>query len=251
MIYSFKTAGWPERLWRTNNRDDIARGNVPGSYPYSTFGEFISGGAVENGIVWETGMPLTLTVPNNIQLTLVSTSASDTGQIGIRYLDGDLIERTETVTLNGTTPVTTTATDIRAINNAYSKNGPVVGAVSFTNGGVTYAYIPAGDIQFNTSLHRVPAGKRLMITSMYAGSASATADARCVVKLETSFINGDSFADQGYLHPLGAVGLQNGSATFTGFGPFPIPAGEWVGFTFKGSKALDVTAGLFGYMENA
>lgn len=251
MIYSFKTAGWPERLWRTNNRDDIARGNVPGSYPYNTFGEFISDGEVENGIVWETGMPLTLTVPNNIQLTLVSTSASDTGQIGIRYLDGDLIERTETVTLNGTTPVTTTATDIRAINNAYSKDGPVVGAVSFTNGVVTYAFIPAGDIQFNTSLQRVPAGKRLMITSIYAGAASATADTRCVVKIETSFINGDSFADQGYLHPLGAVGLQNGSATFPDFGPFPIPAGEWVGFTFKASKAVDVTAGLFGYMENA
>jgi hypothetical protein len=46
MTYSFKTAGWPERLWRTNNDADIARGNVPGSTPFSTFGGFVSTGAV-------------------------------------------------------------------------------------------------------------------------------------------------------------------------------------------------------------
>lgn len=250
MAYSFKTSGWPERLWRNNNRPDIARGNVPGSYPYSAFGEFISDGAVTDGVVWETGMPTTFTVPNSIQLTLVSTSASDTGDIGIRYLDGDLIERTETVTMTGTTPVTTVTTDIRAINNAYSKNGPLVGNVTMTSGGTTYALIPAGDVQFNTSLQRVPAGKRLMITSIYAGSASSTADAKAVVKLETSFINGDSFAEQGWFHPLGGVALQNNSATFPDFGPFPISAGEWVGFTFKCDKAVDVSAGFFGWMED-
>jgi len=195
-------------------------------------------------------MPTTFTVPNSIQLTLVSTSASDTGDIGIRYLDGDLIERTETVTMTGTTPVTTVATDIRAINKAYSKNGPLVGNVTMTSGGTTYALIPAGDVQFNTSLQRVPAGKRLMITSIYAGSASSTADAKTVVKLETSFINGDSFAEQGWFHPLGGVALQNNTSTFPDFGPFPIAAGEWVGFTFKCDKSVDVAAGFFGWMED-
>jgi hypothetical protein len=251
MTYSFKTAGWPERLWRTNNRADLARGNVPGSTPFSTFGEFVSTGAVTNGVVWETGMPLTLTVPNSIQLTVASSSASDTGDVAIRYLDGNLVERTEVVTLDGTTPVTTVATDIRAINNAYSKDGPVVGNVTMTSGGTTYARVQAGGIQFNTSLVRVPINKRLMVTAIYAGATSSTSDAKVTVKLETSFTNGDSFANQGYLHPLGAVSLQNNTATFPDFGPFPIPAGEWIGFTFKADKAVDVTAGLFGWLENA
>lgn len=250
MAYSFKTSGWPERLWRTNNEADIARGNVPGSVPFSTFGEKVVTGA-GTSIVWQTDMPNTLTVPDNIQLTLVSTSESDTGNIVIRYLDGDLIERYETVVLNGTTPVTTSATDIRAVNNAYSTFGPVVGAVTLTSGGVTYGRMSTGDIQFHTSMIRVPSNKRLMLTGIYAGSSSGSSASRVIVTLVTSFINGDSFSDEGYLHPLAAVAFQDNSSTFPNFGPFPISPGEWVGFKAKWDKATDITAGLFGYMENA
>ena len=250
MTYSFKTSGWPERLWRTNNNADIARGNVPGSTPFSTFGEKAVSGS-GTSIVWQTGMPNTLTVPDNIQLTLVSTSASDTGDIVLRYLDGNLIERYETVTLDGTTPVTTTATDIRALNNAYSKFGPVAGTVTMTSGGTTYGRMTAGDIQFHTSMIRVPSNKRLMLTGLYAGSASGSSASRVIVSLVTSFINGDSFADDGYLHPLAAVALQDNSSTFPNFGPFPIPGGEWVGFRAQWDKAADITAGFFGWTENA
>jgi hypothetical protein len=250
MTYSFKTAGWPERLWRTNNNADIARGNVPGSTPFAAFGEKVVTGS-GTSILWSTGMPTTLTVPDSIQLTVVSTSASDTGSIGIRYLDGDLLERTETLTLSGTTPVTTVATDVRAINNVYSKSGPVVGNVTLTNGGVTYARIVAGRLEHTSSLQRVPANKRLMIGSLYAGSSSGSSESKVLVRLVTSFINGDSFADQGYLHTTGAVSLQDSSTTLAGFGPFPIPPGEWVGLQASWDKAADITGGFFGYLENA
>jgi len=250
MTYSFKTSGWPERLWRTNNDADIARGNVPGSVPFSTFGEGLFTGS-GSSIVWQTGMPATLTVPNSIQLTLVSTSASDVGNIVIKYLDGNLLEQYEVVALNGTTPVVTVATDIRAINNAYSTFGPVNGTITLTNGGVTYGRMTAGDLQFHTSMIRVPSNKRLMLTGVYAGSASGSSASRVVISLVTSFINGDSFAEEGYLHPLAAVAFQDNSATFPNFGPFPIPSGEWVGFKAKWDKDADITAGMFGYMEDA
>jgi hypothetical protein len=71
-----------------------------------------------------------------------------------------------------------------------------------------------------------------------------------VLKLETSFINGDSFANLGFLHPIAAIALQDSSSTLGGFGPFPIPAGEWVGFTASCDKAADVVAGLFGWIED-
>jgi hypothetical protein len=250
MPYSFETSGWPERLWRTNNDADIARGNVPGSVPLTSFGEKTVTGS-GTSIIWQTGMPNTLTVPDNIQLTLVSTSASDIGNIVIKYLDGDLIERYETVTLNGLTPVTTVATDIRALNNAYSTFGPVNGTISMTSGGVTYGRMTTGDIQFHTSMIRVPATKRLMMTSFYAGSASGSSASRVIVSLVTSFINGDSFAEDGYLHPIAAVAFQDNSSPFPNLGPFPIPAGEWVGFKAKWDKAADITAGFFGYLEDA
>lgn len=249
MTYSFQKSGWPERLWRANNVADIARGNVPGSTPYSTFGEKAVTGS-GTSIVWQTGMPNTLTVPNSIQLTLVSTSASDTGNIVIQYLDANLIQRYETVTLDGLTPVTTSATDIRALNNAYSKFGPVNGTITFTSGGVTYGRMTTGDIQFHTSMIRVPANKRLMMSSIYTGSASGSSDSRVVVSLVTSFINGDSFANDGYLHPLAAVGVQDSSEALS-FGPFPIPGGEWVGFRATWDKATTITAGFFGWLEDA
>lgn len=250
MAYSFKVSGWPERLWRTNNDADIARGNVPGTAPVTAFGERIVSGS-GSGLIRETGVPATLTVPNSIQLTAVSTSSSDIGDVGIRYLDGNLVEQTEVLSLNGLSSVTTTATDIRAINNIYTKYGPANGDITFTSGGVTYAKITTGQLQYRTSLIRIPANKRLMMTGIYAGSASGSSDSRVVVSLVTSFINGDSFANQGYLHPVAAIAIQDSSQTFPNFGPFPVAAGEWVGFEAKWDKAADITAGMFGYMEDA
>lgn len=250
MTYSFRTSGWPERLWRSNNEADIARGNVPGSRTFAAYGEKVVTGS-GSSILWSTGMPTTMTVPNSIQLSVVSSSASDTGQIGIRYLDGSLIERTETLTLNGLTPVLTAATDIRAINNVYSKSGPVVGNVTLTNGGVTYARINAGRLEHTSSLQRVPAGKRLMVNALYAGSSSGSSASRVTVRLVTSFINGDSFANQGYLHTAGAISLQDNSTSLSGFGPIPIPAGEWVGLQASWDKDADITGGFFGWTEEA
>jgi hypothetical protein len=242
---------WDERQWRNMYAADVARGLVAGAAPFYTHGELVTSGSATEAVIWEPGMPNSLTVPDNIQLTIVSSSASDTGRITIRYLDGNLIERTETVTLNGTTSVTTTADDIRAINNAYSLDGAVVGNITISSGGTTYARIPAGNVQFNTSLQRIPAGKRLMITSIYGGSASGSSAARVVIKLQTTQINGDSFAEDGVLHPVGAVAVQDSSVTLANFGPFPISAGEWVGFTATTDKAADITAGLFGWLEPA
>ena len=230
---------------------EVARGHIPGAVPYYTFGETTAAAGVET-FVWETGMPATFTVPNNIQLTAVSTSALDTQQVRIKYLDGNLNQQVETITLNGTTPVLTVATDIRAIDTIYSINGPFNGAVDFTSGGTRYAYIPnAGMVQYNTTVRRVPANKRLMISSFYGGCVSGTAAAKGVIKLETTFINGDSFAEEGIFHPLGASAVQDTTQTFPGFGVFPIPAGEWVAFTVLADKEALATAGLFGWLEDA
>lgn len=245
-----RTSGWNERTWRNVHNVDIARGLVPGSVPYSVFGERDLMATVSS-FIRETGTPPTFTVPDNIQLTIVSTSTLDTGDICISYLDGDLIERTETITLTGTTPVNTVATDIRAINCAVKLDGEAAGNITFSSGGVVYAVLPIGNMQYDTSVIRVPAGKRLMVTSMYAGAASGSSAARVIVKMETTFITGHSFAELGLFRPVGGIALQDDTTTMNDFGPFPIPAGEWVGFTAVSDKDAKVTAGLFGWMEDA
>lgn len=243
------TQSWHERLWRTNNLADIARGEVPGSKPFSAFGENVTSGPVTDQVLWETGMPTTLTVPDSIQLSFVS-SAADTRRLKLVYLDGDLVERDETITLTGTTPVLTTATDIRFVNRLYSLDGAAATNVTATSGGVTYARLNSGGVQFDQAMYRVPAGRRLMVNSLYAGAASGSSASRVVVKAEVSFFNGDSFGEQGILHPVGGIALQDSAVTLP-FGPFPIPAGEIAALTFTCDKAADVVGGFFGWTETA
>lgn len=242
------TQSWHERLWRTNNTADIARGAVPGAKPFAAFGEIVTAGPVTDGVIWETGMPAALSVPGGIRLSFVSSGA-DARRLKLVYLDGDLDERTEVVTLNGTTPVLTVATDVRFINNMYSLDGPAATTVTVTNNGITYAILNTGNVQFNQAAYRVPAGRRLMITALYGGAVSGTSASKVVIKAETSFFNGDSFAEQGILHPVGAVAVQDDAVTLS-FGPFPIPPGQIVALTFKCDKAADVVGGFFGWTEN-
>jgi hypothetical protein len=243
------TQSWHERLWRNNNEADIARGLVPGARPFSAFGERITSGSVADSLLWETGMPAALTVPAGVQLSFASTGA-DTRRLKLVYLDAELVQRVETITLNGTTPVLTTATGIRFVNNLYSLDGPLARTVTVSAGGVTYALLNSGDVQFNQAAYRVPAGQRLMLTSLYAGSVSGTSASKVVIKVETSFFNGDRFGDQGILHSVGGIALQDNATTLS-FGPFPIPAGEIVAMTFKCDKGADVVGGFFGWLEEA
>lgn len=238
---------WHERTYRANNIADIARGYIPGAKPFSAFGERITAGAETDSVLWESNMPATLTVPNGVQLSFVS-SGTDTRRLKLIYLDGDLIERAEVITLTGTTPVLTTATDIRFVNSMYSLDGSAAVTVTGTHGGTTYVRLNAGDVQFNQAMYRVPTARRLMLTALYAGATSGTSAARVTVKAEASFFNGDRFADAGILHPIGAVGLQDNAVTLP-FGPFPIPAGEIVALTFRCDKAANVVGGFFGWME--
>ena len=242
-------SGWQERIWRANNVVDIARGNVLGSSPFSVFGERVTSGSAQNHILWETGMPNTLTVPQSVQMAFVSTGA-DVRRFKMLYLDGDLLSREEIVTLNGTTPVLTQAEDIRFINLVYSLDGTAATTVTVTSGGIQYARVNPNEVQFNKAVHRVAADKKLMITSLYAGASSASSDARTVVKIRTSFFNGDSFAEQGILHPVGGIAIQDGAVTLP-FGPFPIPSGEIVAFAISSDKGVQALGGFFGWIEDA
>lgn len=245
-----KTSGWPERQWRNSYGPDVARGLVPGASVFVDFGEVLTAGPVDEIPIRETGMPSVFTVPNSVGLNVVSVIGDVGKRVKLVYLDGSLVRRTETIVLNGAAGVNTVAADIRAIITAYSLDGALSGAVTFSNSGVVHALIPSGGMKYDSTLQRVPAGKRLMIHSLYGGSTSGTSAARVNIELVTSFINGDSFQEQGYLFPYAAVGLQDNSITMSDFSPFPVPAGEWVGFLATCDKAAEITAGFFGWLED-
>lgn len=93
------------------------------------------------------GMPDFLT--SSKQLTLVSTSASDTGQVYLECRIAGFAFYTETVQLQGTTPVLTSANILR-VNRAYyigsDTDTPTVGEVTVKYNTTTLATIAAGDV---------------------------------------------------------------------------------------------------------
>jgi hypothetical protein len=95
-------------------------------------------------------------------MSVVSSSALDTMDVLIVGLDADHTEISETVTLTGTSSITTTSSFYR-INSAVILSGSNVGNITISNGGVTYAYIQANIGTTQSSVYTVPAGHSLYL----------------------------------------------------------------------------------------
>lgn len=240
------------------NYVDIARGRVPGSQPFSGFGKRVTAGA-ETNVLWPNGA-YAFPPPAGVQMSLVSTSASDgvagTGirSVEMHYLDANLAERSEVVTLNGTTPVLTVATNIRFIQclhiNTFGSGKAAAGNITVSNGGVTYAYIAMGDVRCSSSVRMVPAGKRLIVESFFGGSVSGSAAASTIVYMSTpNFAGHDYIADAVFI-PLASGAFQDNSAGLAVKCPLVFTAGQAVGMTFVTDKAATIVGTWFGWLEN-
>lgn len=88
--------------------------------------------------------------------------------------------------MNGTTPVDTSASDIRFVQCVHAEElgsgKAAAGNITLSHSGTNYAVIATGKRRCESSFRRVPAGKRLMIKSMYAGSSSGSAAASSIVR---------------------------------------------------------------------
>lgn len=125
-------------------------------------------------------------------ISVVSSSTNDDGNpttgtgahtVTIEGLDANLAEISETVTLNGTTPVVTSQSFLR-LNLAYvatggTYHGANAGGLTFTfsGSGNVCSFIPAGRGQTQKSHYTVPAGYTAYLRDLHLGVASGkTAD---------------------------------------------------------------------------
>jgi len=241
----------------------VARGDVPGTELFSAYGELVTTGAVTDHVVWAKEGEGDLNIPDaaGVQVSIVSSSADDAASgtgaqtIEIHYLDADLAEQSETITLNGTTPVNTVATDIRFVNCmhavSFGSGKKFAGNITISNGGNTYAYASAGGRRCTSAMRRVPANKRLMISGIYAGSSSGSAAAKTIVRLvATGMGNHDYTETVGVTLPQAGISLQDSGESIVFEMPFPIAAGMIVGFEATSDKATTINAGFFGWLEN-
>lgn len=92
-------------------------------------------------------------------LSCYSSSASDTGTLTIVGLNSTTWQtQTETITLNGTTPVVTTKTYIRINHAEYNNSGTNVGEIHLDRNGTTVGHIAAGTGLAQGAQYTIPAG---------------------------------------------------------------------------------------------
>jgi hypothetical protein len=251
-------------LYRESGHDglfdmaEVARGNVYGAIPFGSYGEKVTIGA-DSGLLWPNGAfiyPPTA----GVQVSVASTSASDgvagvgIQSVDIHYLDASLVSKTETVLMNGIIPVLSIATDIRFIQCVHAvtfgSSKSAVGSISVYNGANTYSYISIGDLRCSSSLRMVPAGKRLLVTSMYAGSVSGTAAASATIKIVSPSFDGHDFTQSNIMMPLFSAAFQDSSSGLSLPCPLVFTEGQSIGMTFKCDKAATVVGSWFGVLED-
>ena len=150
---------------------DVSRGNYSDCTPLNIFG---FNNALGTGFetVWNDSTAYVFPT-QALEMTLVSTSGSDTMEVLISGLDAQYYMISEVVTLTGTSAVTTDKLFFR-INSAVILSGSNAGNITITNGAVTYGFIGTGIGLTQACVYTVPAGHALYIFRITANSATAT-----------------------------------------------------------------------------
>lgn len=133
----------------------VARGQITGHSTVNIYGYQPSVGTTFIPI-WENATVYTF--PTVASTMNVTGTDSDTAKILVSGLDANYLPISETVTLNGTSPVATTNQYFR-INSMAVTSGNPAGAVTLTNGsGTVFAKINAGVGRTQAAVYTVPAG---------------------------------------------------------------------------------------------
>lgn len=158
--------------------DDIARSAVSGSFRLDKFGAALNvGTSLET--VWDFG-GIYAYLTSAEQLKVSSSDVNDTSAgTGARTIEligqnGSYVDITETVSMNGTTAVTTTSSFLRifrikVLTVGSDSSQTNIGNISAKNNAetVTQAYVAAGNGQTLMALWTVPAGKTFYMLAYY------------------------------------------------------------------------------------
>lgn len=145
----------------------VSRGQITGHTPFLLYAYSNAIGNTAFGPIWEglTQSGGLYNFPSSAaQLTIVSTSASDTSALSVQItgLDANFNPLSEIIALNGTTPVTSVNSYYR-VNNCQVTNGSNVGTITFKQSTNLLAQINAGVCATEMGIYTVPAGQTLYI----------------------------------------------------------------------------------------
>jgi len=169
-------------------------------------------------------------------MEVVSSSADDTAEgtgartVKIWYLDDEFNEKSEIVTLNGVTPVATTATDIYRVNAfrvlTAGSGGAPAGNIDIRNLADTpiYSRIPIGLNRARNSIYTVPKSKTLYINALTFSSGNSTGGTYCRFTLRAKYDDIGSAASS-LFYPYYEIGIEDCPYEACLETPIRLPAG--------------------------
>ena len=207
---STKYAGGKPRISSTPYFTDIAEGNVPNHTAFRIEGTNDDVDNVKEDL-WPVGGVYVFPTAG-MQMELRSSSDQDSGAGGVNpagtgvrsviitYLDDTWTELTETVTLDGTTVVTTSATDIFRIQKMCTVTAgtgkKAAGLIDIRHLADTpiYGRIPIGENDLHQAICTVPIGMVLFIVSWQPGVGHQTGNRYARFELDATADCDDAYA---------------------------------------------------------
>lgn len=239
----------------------VGRGLITNHQNVEIFGYSTTIGSTALGPVWEGLTPSggNYTYPSSAsQLTIVSSSASDTSALSVQIngLDANFNLLSENIALNGTTAVTSVNSYYR-INSLACTNGLNVGNITAKIGSTLYAQINAGIGQTQMSIYTVPNGYTFYLSYIQANANIGFTSSAYMTYAEFNKFNlGNVIAENGYNYTV------NGNTTLLSQSPFvqifdspftvPIahPGGTDIQYQLKASTGTNTIGSIFagGYI---
>lgn len=241
---------------------DVAEGNISGHTVFFKTGYNSDVDAAEEDM-WAVGGQY-VWLSSATSLEIVSDSAADTTTgtglrtVTISYLDGSYTAKSETISLTGTTPATTVATDIYRINafRATTTGTSYVsqGNVDITNlaGDVIYSRIATGQTRARNSIYTVPSGKTLYVTQLSCsiGHPSGGRSARFTLRATYNDVAGAT--TNMIFFPYYEIGLEDAAHSMHLDFPIKFPAKTDVKFSVigdAGNADAKCTCAYRGWLE--
>lgn len=144
---------------------NIALGNVPGMTQVFKHGFNSSFANATEESFWDGSVIYPWSAWNSTGTLSVVSSGADTGELTIYGLDTDYNIQQETITLTGTSPVTTDNTWARVHEMSYTDGTPNVGTITATRGATVISQINIGFGRSQQAQYTVPAGHTAFLFS--------------------------------------------------------------------------------------
>ena len=262
--YGVKHIGNKPRVSAMPYLYDIAEGNVSDHVPFLKLGYNADVGVTAEIISAQGGAYVFPAAEQHMHLVsdsveddiLTGGAVAGTGihKVTVYYLDDTFAEKTEIVTLNGTTAVETTATDIYRINYVNAEEvgtgKKAAGNISIKNHAetVTYGYIPAGHNRMRQMVYTVPYGKTLYVTQMHNSTVTAAGKA-CTITLEATYDELHNHILSGFFMPFAEITGESGAQPIDFHCPLRFPAGVDVKVIGFANASTIANVALRGWIE--